>query len=267
MRATSKNMILFKPKIMLMTVFIILITGACLNKIESEADNKNLIPEKAFITILTDAYLADGLLTIPQLHDKFSNRDSVSTYIDIIEGHGYTYDAMNRTLKYYFIKKPKNMIRIYDEVLGKLSEMESRNELELLAVTPAAKNLWTGKPLYELNDTAGISSADFSITVNPNITFFFEFSVTIFPDDKTYNPCLISWYNNADSAETGKRTYLLPVKYIKDGRPHIYRVIDKVNFTYPVVFKGSLMNFENNPGPAGVDAIISDITFTLPYNL
>ncbi len=250
-------------KIMLTFLLMMLLSGACYNKIESHAENKDLIPEKDFISILTDVYLADGLLTIPKIVSKFSTRDSVETYIDIIKSHGYTYDAMNRTVKYYFINKPRKMVNIYDQVLGTLSEMQTRYEQQALAIQPATKNLWTGKLSYEFPDTSRETNTDFSLSIIPPNTIIFEFSMTIYPDDETHNPCFIAWYCNADSIETGKRDYLPKLKLIRDGYPHKYKISDNVRFDYRVVFKGAILNFENNPGPAGIHARISGISLGL----
>lgn len=263
MRSRIKNITCTRLKILGTFILLMLLPGACYNKIKSEAENKNLIPEKDFISILTDVYLADGLLTIPKVVDKFSSRDSVSNYIDIIRSHGYTYDAMNRTLKYYFIKKPRKMVTIYDQVLAALSEMETRYEQLSLEVQPATKNLWPGKPVYEFPDTSKMPKTDFTLAISPPNTIMFEFSMTIYPDDKTFNPCFIAWYCNADSIETGKRTYLPQLKLIRDGYPHKYKITDNVRFDYHVVLEGSLLNFENNPGPAGIHARISDISLAL----
>ena len=51
-------------------------------------------------------------------------------------------------MKYYFIKNPKKLNKIYDQVLGIISEMESRIEKEALIEQTRKSNLWTGKEFY-----------------------------------------------------------------------------------------------------------------------
>ena len=99
----------------------------------SKAEHKDIIPVDDLTSILTDSYLADGLLAIPEIRYKFNDGDTLQSYIDIVEDHGYTKDDMDRTMRYYFIRKPKKLVKIYDKVLGDLSEMESIADRDLLA--------------------------------------------------------------------------------------------------------------------------------------
>ncbi len=111
MKPRIENIISIRLTQLLAALFLILVSGSCHNKIKTNAEHKNLIPENEFISILTDAYITDGLLSLPEIRSKFSSRDSVSNYIDIIEDHGYTYEAFNSTVKYYFIMKPKKLMQ------------------------------------------------------------------------------------------------------------------------------------------------------------
>ena len=82
----------------------------------------------------------------------FSSLDSILSYIYIIENHGYSKEIMDKTMKYYFIKNPKKLIKIYDQVLGILSEMESLVEKEAVLTAVHIKNLWTGEEFYSFPD-------------------------------------------------------------------------------------------------------------------
>jgi hypothetical protein len=263
MKSGTENINGFKTKMLYAALTFILLSGSCHKKAGSDAEHKSLIPEKEFISILTDFYVADGLLTLPEIRNKFLTKDSVSNYIDIIESHGYTYDAMNSTVNYYFIKKPKKLVRIYDHVLAILSEMESRYEKEEISVTATVQNIWQEKQYYEFPDTSGAASPGFSIILNSHCSYSFGFSVTIYPDDQTINPCFSAWLCNADSSETGKRTYLAGIKYLKDGQSHIYSITEENKFNYPVLLKGSILDFENNTDPGDIHARISNISFFL----
>ena len=123
---------------MIRFTFLILITlsliiSSCESR-RSKLDRKNLIPEKELVSILTDIYITDGLLGMPRIVMKYSPLDSISTYNHVIEKHGYTKEIMDKTMKYYFIKNPKKLIKIYDKVLGILSEMESRVQKEIAQI-------------------------------------------------------------------------------------------------------------------------------------
>ena len=67
---------------------------------------------------MTDIHLADGLLILPKIKTMYSSLDSITAYTQIIEKHGYTKEIMDKTMKYYFIKDPKKLNKIYDQVLG-----------------------------------------------------------------------------------------------------------------------------------------------------
>src|SRR5674536_806 len=114
----------------LILIIISIMMGSCSGR-KNKLDKKNLIPEKDLVSILTDIYITDGLLTVPNIILRASSLDSITTYYQVIESHGYTKEAMDRTMKYYFIENPKRLNKIYDKVLGILSEMESRVDKEV----------------------------------------------------------------------------------------------------------------------------------------
>jgi hypothetical protein len=250
-----------RMKMLVLAIFILLIPLSCHKINEGKADRSKVIPEKSFVSVLTDIYLADGMLVLPQIRNKFSHRDSISNYIDIIENHGYSYDDMNNTLEYYFFSKPKKLIKIYDQVLTKLSEMQSRYENEPAEPESDGRGMWTGKLSYDYPGPSGSDNPEFSIIVYPHSTFTFKFTLTVYPDDQSTNPCFTAWYSLADSAGSGKRTYLPSIRYLKDGLPHTYTIIKEVSVNSPVVLKGSLLDYENNPVKAELHARISDISF------
>jgi hypothetical protein len=249
------------PAFLLATLTISLVLVSCNS---NGVSNKNkLIPEKTFTLILSDVYIAGGLLTLPEIHSKFMKKDSIDTYIDIVKSYGYSYEAMNKTLKYYFIKKPKRLIRIYDNVLGKLSEMEALYE-NLPSETPESEiNQWKGDPSYTYPDTAITDKPLLNQTLFPPTTFKLEITMILYPDDPSVNPHLTLWYCNADSAETGKRTYFPTIKYIKDGYAHSYTIKGTIIEKHHVILKGILFDFEDFASDSFKHARISDITFSI----
>ena len=72
---------------------------------------------------------------------------------------------MDKTMKYYFIKKPKKLIKIYDQVLGILSEMESLAEKEGFIGTGTYQTSGQVKSLYSFPDSSEIDSPLFDITL------------------------------------------------------------------------------------------------------
>ncbi len=118
-------------KLLLSAILFLVTVTSCVNR-KDKTEHKDLIPEKTFVSILTDIYIANGLLSIPEIRSKFSARDSVLNFMDIIESYGYSYEEMNGTINYYFVSKPKKLIRIYDQIIGKMSEMEAGMQSEIM---------------------------------------------------------------------------------------------------------------------------------------
>jgi hypothetical protein len=229
----------------------------------NRSEKSNQIPEKQFISILSDIYLSNGLLSLSEIHDKFLKRDSIDTYIDIIKSYGYTYEAMNNTLKYYFLKKPKRFLRIYDKVLGKLSELEAYYQNISTGSATTNTNQWNGEPSFSFPDPTGKENPFFSRPLYPPTIFQFEVTVIIYPDDPSVNPRLTLWYCNADSSGSGKRTYFSFIKYIKDGQSHTYIIKGTIPENHPVVLNGSLFDYEDFANDIYKHARISDISFSI----
>jgi hypothetical protein len=248
--------------VVLLTIIISLFVLVACNS-NNRSENSNLIPEKQFTSILSDIYLSNGLLTLPEIHDKFLKRDSIDTYIDIIDSYGYTYEAMNNTLKYYFLKKPKRFLRIYDKVLVSLSELEAYYQNVSTESATSNTNQWNGEPSFTFPDPTGKENPLFSRPLNPPTIFQFEVTVVIYPDDPSVNPRLTLWYCNADSSGSGKRTYFPNIKYIKDGQPHTYTIKDTISENHPVVLNGLLFDYEDFANDIYKHARISDISFSI----
>lgn len=223
-------------------------------------DRTNLIPENKIVPILTDIYMADGLIGMPRIVMKYPPIDSASTYNRIIEEHGYTREILDNTLKYYFIKKPKKLIRIYDEVLSVLSEMESRIQKELSLSKLKTGNLWPGLEFYSYPDPSGNDSANFDIALLKPGFYVLSATVTLSPDDQSLNPGITAFTCHPDSIETGKRNYIKPVYYLKDGREHKYTLNFKVPPKVTMHLRGSLYDFDNNPDDWHKHLVIHNIS-------
>jgi hypothetical protein len=246
---------------LLILIVVSLIAGSCSGR-NSKLDKRNLIPEKELVSILTDVHIADGLLTLPKIHSWFSSLDSVSSYYYIIEKHGYSKETMDKTMKYYFIKKPKKLIEIYDEVLGKLSEMESLVERELTLSAKLMATLWTGNESYSFPDPAGVDSTQFDIPLMTPGDYSLKFTVTLFPDDQSLNPRMTAFTCRSDSINTGKRKYIETINYNKDGQPHTYTYIIKVPRNSFLHLRGWLYDFDSHPDEWEKHVIIKNISLT-----
>lgn len=250
----------------LLSVVLILIAGpSCVNR-KDKTEHADLIPEKTFVSILTDIYIANGLLSLPEIRNKFYARDSVLNFIDIIESYGYSYEKMNSTINYYFVSKPKKLIRIYDNIIGKMSEVEAAMQNEIIRKGQEESRKAMKNNVYEF--------PDFDRKVNPGTviktyapgTYAITLSVTIYPDDQSYNPHFSAWLVDADSIETGRKKWLPQIKYIKDGHPHQFIYTGQIEENRPMVIKTILYEYENNitewDRHAVIEVIFSNYTVT-----
>jgi hypothetical protein len=247
--------------ILLVTLIILISAASCLKRPEKK-EFKRLIPEKDFVSILNDLYLTNGLLGIPGVRNRYMNpRDTSGIYVEIIEGYGYRKGQMDTTIQYYYIRKPKRLIKIYDQMLGKFTELNLRLEQKYITMPVIVDDQWKGSPSYFLPDRGEKEKPGFEITLTSPGTYTLQFSLTIYPDDQTHDPYFTAWLCNADSLESGKRNYLPCFSYIKDGTPHVYTIIGTHTGNTNVVLKGWLYDFASNPDNGGPNALLDDITF------
>lgn len=251
---------MIRSAIFILTLFSLL-TGSCSGR-KHKLDRKNLIPEKEMVSIITEMYITDGLLTIPQIRSWASALDSLACYKQIIEQHGYTKETMDKTIQYYFIKNPKQLIKIYDQVLGKLSEMESIVDKASLVEQGHANNFWTGEVSYYFPDRAGNDSTEFSLNLMTAGVYTLTFTSIFYPDDQSVNPRLMAYTCNPDSLETGKRNYTETINYFKDGQPHTYKLSVTVPTNKILHLQGRLYDFDNISDNWEKHVIIENISIT-----
>jgi len=224
-------------------IAVAIIAGSCTGR-RSKTDHRNLIQEKDLIRILTDVYLADGLLALPEINYKYSVGDTLESYIEIIEGYGYTKPEMDKTMRYYFIKKPKQLVKIYDKVLGNLSEMESLVDKELPNAGIREMNIWPGKPFYSYPgpDPEDIDGLDLPFSFKGTVNI--KFTITIFPEDQSADLRPGLFFSHTDSAGNQEKILFSKVPYMKDGKPHTYSFNIVQNLPDPVRIKGWFLNRE-----------------------
>lgn len=218
-----------------------LTSGSCSGR-KDKPDQSKLIPEEKLVPVLLDIYLTDGLLLTPSLRNWASSLDSLSFYNQAIENNGYSKEALDYTINYYFNKKPKQLIKIYDKVLGMLSEMESIVMKEALLEEELKNNLWKRSTSFLLPYNSGTDSTEFETYIDIPGTYAFSFSIILFPDDQSINPTVTAYTCDADSIDTGKKYSIETINFIKDGKPHKYNLNFKVPLGKKVFLKGRLFD-------------------------
>ena len=221
----------------------ILFLSSCINSID-KPDKKGLIPQKKLVPLLTEIQLANSLISNSNVQEWVEKIDSTTTYHYIAEKHGYTKEAIDKTLRYYFMKKPKKLIAIYEKMMANFSEMESLLEEQIKIEAERKANVWQGEKNYYF--PVSTESSDFEITFYGNNSHLLKFTATLFPDDQSINAKAKLYAVSADSALTGTRIYFETPKYIKDGKPHEYEINISVRQYHYMILKGSLYDATNN---------------------
>ena len=241
---------------------IIILTQIACSGPGEKVKKRQLIPSKELVSVLTDLYLADGLLVLPSLRAFYTDKDSSTNYIDIIEKHGYTKDLMDKTLKYYFIKDPKKLEKIYDDVLARLSEMQSRLVVKAPAVVPVdSSNLWTTQTNYSVPEAGIINPIFFSIPIKDTGLYVLSMVTAVYPEDQSLNPRINVFFWHADKSATGVRDYWPSVDLPKDGARHNYNLSKRLTDTAFSHFNGWLLYSDDKPGRWEKHAIIENISF------
>lgn len=236
-----------------------LIAGSCSER-KDKPYKGNLIPEENLVPILTDVYLTDGLLIAPNIRNWASTLDSLYLYNQAIENNGYTIEDFENTIHYYFNNKPKQLIKIYDQVLGILSEMESIISKKALLEEELKTNLWNQNTSFLLPDNTGNDSTNFGTLIDIPGNYALSFSIILYPDDQSINPGVTAYTYDADSIGTGKKYNIETINFIKDGKPHRYSLNFKVPWNKKVFLQGRLLDSGNIPLKCDNHAIIYSIS-------
>jgi hypothetical protein len=247
---------------LLIIVIFFLLVVSCTSR-KSKVDKEGIIPEKELVSIIKDIYLADGLLSLPNVRSQFLNLDSISAYSSIITKHGYTKEIMDKTLRYYFYTDPKSLITIYDRVLGIFSAQESILEKEALLAQRKMNSYWNGKDLYSLPGPSGNDSTQFNMKLNGQGIYSLTLTATLFPDDQSVNAGIFFYTCHPDSVDNGKKKYIKKLNFIRDGLPHTYTVLIKVPVNTNLRLKGQLFDYDNNPRNVETHAILENIACSL----
>ena len=219
-------------------ILTVLFLASCTSVID-KPDKKNLIREKDLVPILTEIQLANGLISDDfVLRDWVTKIDSTTTYYYIAEKHGYTKEAIDKTLRYYFLKNPKKLIAIYEKTLAKLSEMESLLDKQIKIEAERKSHIWTGEKNYYY--PVSTAPPDFEIEFFSNDSYLLKFTATLFPDDQSIDAKAKLYAVRADSALTGQRIFFETPQYIKDGAPHEYEIKISLGSYRRMILKGSL---------------------------
>jgi len=249
-----------RNKYIALTVILIMAVGLSCNKTTRTGIKKSeVIPEEEMVDILSDLYLADGLLNYPPIRSDFSSKDSIENYVDVISKHGYTKEKVDKSIEYYFIDRPKRYASIYNRVIEKLSGMEADVIQQLSGEANLNRNLWNGERSYSLPDAGVSNPLAFSIETAGLGEYILRARITLYEDDQSIDPHIEVWFWYDDGTEEGKKIPWDKYELAKTGRP--VTVTLRKALTDPKVthIKGKLLNHTDQPGHWEKHAMVTNI--------
>ena len=224
-------------------ISITLLLVSCTSAVDNPK-KRGLIPEKKLAPLITEIQLANGLISSPIIHGLVAKIDSTTTYSYIAEKHGYTKEAFDKTLRYYFLKKPQKLIAIYEKAQAKLSEMETLLDKQIKIETEKRANVWQGERNYYY--PFSIEDPDFEVEISGHEPYLLKFTATLFPEDQSIDAKAKLFAVRADSVALGRRIFFETPQYIKDGKPHEYEINISIGRYGKMIIKGSLYDIVNN---------------------
>jgi hypothetical protein len=235
-------------KWILKSLILIIIPLILISSCKSSGDKMRPIPAGDLVDLLTELYIADGLLAYPPIRNQFSTKDSTANYLDIIQRHGFTKERMDYTIRYYFEKKPDKFENIYDQVLTKLNEKQALLEKETPPVKIDPPNLWNGPEFVAVPESGINDKAWFSVPISDTGNYVLDFGVTIYTDDQSINPKVTVFFWHTDSSKAEFRINWLTEAFTKDGQRHAYSLSKRKSDTTFTHVGGWLLDCDPKEG-------------------
>lgn len=243
-------------------IIIPLLTTGCFNR-EKEPKPSGMISRSDLTTILTEMYLADGLLNNPAVRKIHENKDSIENYMDIITLHGFTKSQFDVTVEYLFLHKPKIMEEVYEDVLVNLSKLEADNQKAREEErTGNNKNYYTGKNNYSLPNEGVNAKVELDIPLNIPGQYNLKARILLYEDDQSENPHISLWYWYDDGTEEGHIEPWDTIGLAKTGRSKLFTLSKEMEDTLATHLRGYLFNHTDKPGHWEKHGQISNISVT-----
>jgi len=245
-------------------LFLILAITACGPDTAKKPGKELIIPDDKLVAVLTDTYLAGGILDVPVVRKEWGDRDSIRNYIDVIENHGFTYEQMKATMQYYFTAKPKKMARIYDRVTGNLLELEVLVESQDQPKQDNnSENLWMGKYTYSLPEDFTKDPIWFDVPVDMPGTYVLKADIQVYSDDKSLDPRVTVFFSSTDSLGAEIRDFWDEVKLTRNGKIQNVEIRKDLESHDMVHIKGWLLNHTSQQGAWEKHARIQNVSLRL----
>jgi hypothetical protein len=250
-------------KIIILSVAAICMMMACGPSGTNKPERKMRIPEDKLVAILTDTYLTTGMMDIQEMRATWGQRDSILNYIDVISSHGYTYEQLETTMRYYFHNKPKKLAKIYDRVTGNLLALEVKVENERIEADSIPDNLWRGKAEYTFPGESPRDSIWFDIPAEASGEYVLRADILVYEDDGSLDPRVTVFFLTYDSLGAEVRNDLEEIRLEKNGQLQKIEVRKTFETAGNNSIRGWLMNHTAREGRWKKHATVSNIILKL----
>lgn len=249
------------PLAALLTITLVLAAALGCTSRNLKQDRKDLIPSQKLANVITDMYLTDGLMTVPGIRQMHESKDSVIVYMEVLAQHGYTRDQFDKTMKFYFLNNPKKLQRIYNEVISRLTEIQSEVQTRVEKV-PALENLWPGRAAYSFPEDGITDPVFFEYQLADTGLYTLKLNAVVFSDDQSENPRITVWFWKADTSAMGVSSFWQEVPLPKDGAAHEYTLSASVPDSSFTAIRGWLLNHDPKNGRWEKHSRINNISLT-----
>ncbi len=221
------------------------------------------IPDDKLVAILTDTYLTTGMMDVQTMRETWGRRDSILNYIDVVRSHGYTYEQLETTMRYYFTNKPKKLTKIYDRVTGNLLALEVETENERIEADSIPGNLWTGKTKYTFPEEFLTDPIGFDIPAEAPGEYVLRADIIVYEDDGSLDPRVTVYFLSSDSLGTEVREDWGDIRLEKNGLLQKVEVRKTLGTAGNTSIMGFLMNHTAREGRWMKHATVSNISLKL----
>lgn len=237
---------------------ILLIPCSCKNE-SDEFGKDDAIPYNELINILTDLYIADGLLNHNPIRSVYSEKDTTENYHDVIAKFGYSKYDVDESINYYFVEHPKKLEEIYDKVIENLSSLEA-DVMQTQFGANINKNLWNGERTYNLPDHGLENPVEFNTELRGPGTYILTARYTVHKDDQSIDPHILIWFWYDDGSEEGNITYWEKTVLEKTSKSKVISLTATLNDPKVTHLRGRLFNHTDQTGHWEKHAHITNIT-------
>jgi hypothetical protein len=229
----------------------------------NKPERKMRIPEDELVAILTDTYLTTGMMDVQEMRETWGQRDSILNYIDVIRSHGYTYEQLETTMRYYFRNKPKKLAKIYDRVTGNLLALEVKVENERIEADSIPDNLWRGKAEYTFPGESPRDSIWFDIPAEASGEYVLRADILVYEDDGSFDPRITVYFFTSDSLGVEVRNDWAEIRLKKNGKLQKVEARKTLETAGNTRIRGWLLNHTAREGTWQKHATVGNISIKL----